>query len=297
VSNEITFGTNGAGFPVGGGVGIVPGTVGVGGVGTVTPAPANQPDGTPAPTGNATDRVYPGGASPTNRAGVTLQDRAVTERDRSLLVKVRQVVVPRLEAMGAWAPAVHFWVRDGLVTMIGAVQSAQIKQEVEQVALQTPGVTRVENQLFVGIVDPNANDVDQSLLFQIRQRVLPQLQQTGSTPPVDFAVRDGVVTILGKLSTPEEQAQVAKLVQQVPGVAQVRSQALISSDVSGGVAPTSSVTGSAEIAAPVAGGTNSNLTPTGRANNENAPPSQETAPKPVNPPSTPDGGKDTQPKP
>ena len=49
--------------------------------------------------------------------GIALRDQSVTEADRALLQNLRQLVVPRLEAMGAWGQAVHFWVRDGLVTL------------------------------------------------------------------------------------------------------------------------------------------------------------------------------------
>lgn len=256
-----------------GGVGVVPAAVAAGGGGAVVPGAApNQPNAVALPpTGNpgADNRIY---ATPglSNQTGVALQDMSVTEADRTLLQKLRQLIVPRLEAMGAAGAAVHFWVRDGLVTMVGTVQSPEIKSEAERMVQQIPGLTSVDNRLFVGNVDPNASTIDQALLLRVRETVLPQVT-SGSKTPVDFTARNGVVTVVGTVPTSEDAARVAKLVQQVPGVAQVKNRLLISSGSSGvnesGAAPASTETQSSQVS--------TNLTPTGPSNNTTEPPSSQ----------------------
>src|SRR5439155_11287530 len=136
----------------------------------VTPAPAaaapNQQ--TPlTPTGNpaADNRVFGAAGGSTNRTGIALRDQSVTEADRALLQNLRQLVVPRLEAMGAWGQAVHFWVRDGLVTLVGTVQSPEMRQEAGRMVEQIPGVVKVEDRLCVGTGYKNASDVDQALAY------------------------------------------------------------------------------------------------------------------------------------
>jgi hypothetical protein len=120
------------------------------------------------------------------------------------------------------------------------------------------------------MVDPNSSNVDHALLYRVRETVLPQISRGGPPPPVDFTVRDGVVTIFGDVSSPEENQRIASLVQQVPGVVQVKNQAMLSSTWT--QTEGSPVVGSAEISRTQTNtvqtgvsGTNV-LTPTGRTN-------------------------------
>src|SRR5206468_2875595 len=105
ISNEIELGLSpGAVVAPGGAVATaVPGVV------TPAPAAAAPNQQTPlTPTGNpaADNRVFGAAGGSTNRTGIALRDQSVTEADRALLQNLRQLVVPRLEAMGAWGQAV-----------------------------------------------------------------------------------------------------------------------------------------------------------------------------------------------
>ena len=274
LSNDLGFvPTDIGGFIPGAG-----GAVAVGG-GGVNPAPVAPPNQSGEPTPPATgvptpgNRVYANTA--TNRAGVALQDRSVTEQDRILLQQLRQLVIPRLEGMGGWGPAVHFWVHDGIVTTVGAVPSRETKSEALAMIQQIPGVAGVQDRLFVGNVDPNATDVDQELQYRIRETVVPQISRKSAATPVDFAVRDGVVTVVGRVPSPEDASRITKLVQQVPGVGQVKNQLLVSntensSNVLGSPTPTGT-----DVQ------TNTNLTPTGPSKNDQLPnPGDQNPPPP-----------------
>jgi len=261
--------------------GFVPGigASAIGGPGTAAPAApataANAPAETPlAATGNpGVNRLF--GATTNRGSGVALQDRSVTEADRALLQKARQLVIPRLEAMGGWGPAVHFWIGDRNVTMVGTVPSKEAKNEVQDMVTQLPGVNSVKNDLFVGNVDPNASETDQELLYRLRQSVLPQVAGGNTVSPVDFSVRDGQVTLVGRASSPEEAARVQKLVQQVPGVEQIKNELLISGSNGG------SVSASPALPADSANqSTQPNLQPTGRDSLPEANPPGQTQPTP-----------------
>jgi osmotically-inducible protein OsmY len=179
---------------------------------------------TPTGSAGATNRVYTtNSVNFTNQTKVTLQDHAFTQQDRTLLVQVRQAVLPRIQrlATGAWTPAVNFQIREGIVTIVGTVQTIEVRQEIETIVVQTPGVVRVINQLVVGAAQQSLSDADRVLLARVRQTVLPQLQTSGITVPVDFTVQQGVVTLVGTVPT-EQRQQIVTFVQQVPGVVQVQ---------------------------------------------------------------------------
>ena len=150
----------------------------------------------------------------------------MTESDRVLLQNLRKLVIPRIEAGGGWGSAVHFWVGDGAVTMVGTVPTKEARSEAEEMVAQLSGVNSVQNKLFVGTIDPNANETDQELVYRLRETVLPQVT-SGRTSPVDFSVRDGQVTLVGRASSPEDAARIQKLVQQVPGVASIKNELLL----------------------------------------------------------------------
>lgn len=71
--------------------------------------------------------------------------------------------------------------------------------------------------------DQAFSDSDKSLLLTLRQSVGTQLgvAPITGTMPVHFYIRNGVVTLVGFVLTPEESQRVALLVQQTPGVVSV----------------------------------------------------------------------------
>lgn len=115
----------------------------------------NTPGWSPTGNVNATNRLYgsnwnSANGSFSNRTTTAFQDTALTTTDRSLLVQVRQTVIARLQPSGAWSPAVHFQINNGIVTLLGVVTSIQISQQIETTVTQVPGVVRVVNRLMVG---------------------------------------------------------------------------------------------------------------------------------------------------
>lgn len=90
-----------------------------------------------------------GQTSTTGSSTTTLtQDRAFTAADQRLLIQVRQQVLPIIGATEASSP-VRFVLRNGLVTLVGTVPSAEQKQRIVTLVQQTPGVAQVVDQLQV----------------------------------------------------------------------------------------------------------------------------------------------------
>lgn len=273
ISNQFGLGPNDVGGFIPGG-----GSTAVSGGGATAPAvpatAAAPPTETPmAATGPGANRIY--GSAATNRStGVALQDRSVSESDRILLQNVRKLVIPRLEAMGAWGPAVHFWIGDGNVTMVGTVQSKEARAEAEAMVSQIAGVNSVKDNLFVGNIDPNASETDQELLYRVREAVLPQVAAGNSSSAVDFTVRDGLVTVVGRAANVEEAHRIQKMVQQVAGVDHVKNALLISDANGSTVQPLPTTLDNSNP-----GSTQENLTPTGRGTSpQREPPTPQPAP-------------------
>jgi osmotically-inducible protein OsmY len=225
---------------------------------------------------------------------VAIRDQAVTQSDQVLLGQVRQSVQSlqtRLQAATGASTPLHFDVANGVVTVMGTVDNAAAKQQIESMIQKTPGVVSVLDQLRTTaeansaitasagnstLTATNAasqsltggamSPADQTLLLRVRQAVVPQIQVAGQPVPVNFTVQQGVVTVTGAVTSMAQKRQIAALIQQVPGVVQVSDRISLSGIPVGTQRPFQAV-GAASI-----GGTNATLTPTGRTNQTSLPP-------------------------
>jgi osmotically-inducible protein OsmY len=225
---------------------------------------------------------------------VAIRDQAVTQSDQVLLGQVRQSVQSlqtRLQAATGASTPLHFDVANGVVTVMGTVDNAAAKQQIESMIQKNPGVVSVLDQLRTTaeansaitagagnstLTATNAasqsltggamSPADQTLLLRVRQAVVPQIQVAGRPVPVNFTVQQGVVTVTGAVTSMAQKRQIAALIQQVPGVVQVSDRISLSGIPVGTQRPFQAV-GAASI-----GGTNATLTPTGRTNQTSLPP-------------------------
>lgn len=240
-----------------------------------------EPSATPGAQAAPQNQVV----SPQTQA-IIPQNQAVTAADQTVLSGIQQAVQSRLQGFGP-AGGVGFQVANGVVTLVGNVQTAAQEEQLESMVQQVPGVVGVVDRLTIaganglptpatpaaggattagtvpgaigsGIINPQ----DQALLLRVRQSVVPQIQVAGQPVPVSFNVQQGIVTLTGTLPSMAQRDQIAFLVQQVPGVVQVNNQLLVN--------PAMSRVGNQN--APAAGALNNNLTPTGRPNNTTLPP-------------------------
>jgi hypothetical protein len=279
-----------------------------------TPALQQRQAISPVGPGNQLPFPQSNEAQQAGQPGVALQDQTVTQSDQVLLGQLRQSVQnsqARIQgAAGAWAP-IHFDVANGVVTIMGTVDNAAAKQQIESAIRRTPGVVSVLDQLKTTAetnpalapgTGPNAqvptgtasqsltggamSPADQTLLLRVRQSVIPQIQVAGQPVPVNFTVQQGVVTVTGVASSMAQKRQIAALIQQVPGVVQVTDRISLSgvptqsqsgAPTVGSVSNTSLNQASATTtpgvnANGITNGPNTSLTPTGRTNRTSLPP-------------------------
>lgn len=113
---------------------------------------------------------------------------------------------------------VHWRVNSGVVTLSGTVPSYGLRDQLQHKCEQVAGVTKVDNRLLVAppLVD------DATLADKIRQDL--QSHDVENAKSVCVAVREGVVTLQGGVSSPSHKHQIEMLVQAVPGLIKLNSE-------------------------------------------------------------------------
>ena len=125
----------------------------------------------------------------------------------------------------------------GKVTLTGTAQSAKAKEAAERLALNTPGVVAVSNQLVVSSAAPTLTDKAKSSTAQasreisdswitakVKSTLLYSSNVKGSD--VEVSTKGGVVTLSGKLGSGAERALAIELADNVRGVKSVNAETL-----------------------------------------------------------------------
>jgi len=172
---------------------------------------------------------------------VVVGDQAVTSSDRVLLTTLSQGVRATLGITPNGNLPVHFMINNGTVTVVGTVQSSAQSQNIIAKVQQTPGVISVISDLRVapqsqfGIAQPRPNSTlfagqqdhafsarDQTLLTTIQQQAAMQLGiNDASQMPVHFSIENGVVGVIGQVSSLQEKQALLAAVSKTPGIARV----------------------------------------------------------------------------
>ena len=93
----------------------------------------------------------PGVVSVVNRLSTTGSAQAVaagTSQDQTLLLRVRQTVVPQIQVAGTAVP-VQFRAQQGIVTITGIVPTIEQKRQIATLVQQVPGVVQVTDLVKV----------------------------------------------------------------------------------------------------------------------------------------------------
>jgi osmotically-inducible protein OsmY len=108
----------------------------------------------------------------------------------------------------------------GVVTLRGTVGSYTEKCEAKRDALRVRGVTRVDDELQVELLDENARDD-----ADLRGAVLEALMLNSLVPStVDAKVNDGWVTLVGTASSQFQRTEAEHVTGRVRGVSQVSDE-------------------------------------------------------------------------
>jgi hypothetical protein len=159
-----------------------------------------------------------------------------------------------------------------VVTLIGTVPTADESQRILLLAQQTTGVSSVVNNLQVAPVPTNVrpksnllgagtdrafSGPDQAILGGVKNATAVQLGLSSSTPlPIHFSIENGVVGVMGPVTSMQEKQALLAAIQRVPGVNRVVDDLQVTGGAAGGVTP-----GAIQVGGPFA---NSNLPPTSR---------------------------------
>lgn len=106
-------------------------------------------------------------------------------------------------------------VHDGVVTLAGTVPSLWMKEEVINRARKADDVKSVIADLTI-----TKGENDQTLANEIAKRVRQYVFYT-VYDDIEASVRDGVVTLTGKVTMPYKAAEIADLVARVHGVREI----------------------------------------------------------------------------
>jgi osmotically-inducible protein OsmY len=170
-------------------------------------------------------------------------DIARTPQDAALLLRVRARLAPERRD----GRMIRLSAQNGVVTISGAVPSPEEAQEFVALAQQTPGVVSVVNNLNVvpGLFshggfgqDRGFTPADQRLLGQVRRHMHQQDQmQGGVSESVHILAQNGVVTLVGFVSSVDERQALEAAVQSTPGVVQVIDQLQVRAGIDQNGAP------------------------------------------------------------
>jgi osmotically-inducible protein OsmY len=111
------------------------------------------------------------------------------------------------------------WDRDARVGHLrGTVDSTSDRRRAEDVAASAVGTSgRVLNELTVkGLNEDTADDLDGRIRSALKKSIDNDATLDGRD--IDFEVRNGVVTVKGKVRSAAEKAKVTEIVHAAPGV-------------------------------------------------------------------------------
>jgi hyperosmotically inducible protein len=115
--------------------------------------------------------------------------------------------------------------REGIVYMTGVVETEEARREAGRVAWRVEGVTGLANELTVGerTIGGRIDDV------MISSKVKSQLIGTSGikSGDIDVSSSQGVVTLIGRVSTKEIKTDAERIARETKGVKDVNNELLV----------------------------------------------------------------------
>ena len=149
--------------------------------------------------------------SPLHAAALPAQKGHVALSDAQIKTDVEH----KLSELELASARVTVSVRDGVVTLSGTVPSLWMKEEAIARARKADDVKSVVADLTV-----MKGESDQTLATEIAKRVRQYVFYT-VYDDIEASVRDGVVTLTGKVTMPHKASEIADLVARVHGVREI----------------------------------------------------------------------------
>lgn len=137
--------------------------------------------------------------------------------DRSISDKAHNALLYDVQLNGS--SHINVATYNGIVLLIGQVQTTDLKQRAQNIVSQIKGVTRVYNELSIGDSPSFFSDVDDSWITTKVKTMMLQRKELQSTN-IKVITDNGVVYLMGNVST-EQGALAADTARRVKGVVKV----------------------------------------------------------------------------
>jgi hyperosmotically inducible periplasmic protein len=116
---------------------------------------------------------------------------------------------------------IHIDARDGVVTLRGTVAEKSHKAMAEDTVEGLPGVRTVINELEISSRDYNEQS-DRWIEMKVKRALL--FNRNVSSANTEVSVRDGVVTLRGKATSPAQKELTTEYVRDIDGVRSVNNE-------------------------------------------------------------------------
>lgn len=113
-------------------------------------------------------------------------------------------------------------VNEGVVRLSGTVKKEEVRAEAEKLARDTEGVRRVRNEIEIGERTLGERISDGAITTKIKAKLTADPQVNPFNINVD--VKDGVVTLIGRVKTAAARSEAEKLAWDTSGVQAVRNE-------------------------------------------------------------------------
>ncbi len=162
----------------------------------------------PVVVGTAAVGAYKG-ATDERSTGTMVDDSIISTKIKTGLISEEQVKARHIDVD----------VIDGVVYLIGVIESNTQKRLAEQIASQVDGVKRVENQLVIGKTSPGQALDDMMLASRIKTELFKRKEI--KILNIDVDVHNYVVTVSGITQTAEEKEIILTIARQKAGTSNV----------------------------------------------------------------------------
>ena len=146
-----------------------------------------------------------------------------TRQSDSDITSVVQAALVANEAVKA--RAVEVQTREGIVYLTGVVDTEEARREAGRIAWRTEGASGVVNELTVGerTVGSWADDV--LISSQVKLKLIANSEIKASD--IDVSSSQGVVTLIGRVSTDDVKREAERIASEMKGVTDVNNELLV----------------------------------------------------------------------
>ena len=128
------------------------------------------------------------------------------------------------ELRGSYFDDVSFKVTNGVVQLFGKIVSVGALNKIFEMAIWTPGVRYVENNLKMVSASPQDDKIRNNLYYRLASDMRTKQYFVGSSPSIILAVESGKITLKGYVTSKIDKIIIGQLANSLVGVISVDNQ-------------------------------------------------------------------------